>query len=64
VVYLTGYGFPRHRGGPMFFADTVGLANVVQVMQRFAQNPHADSTFWTPAPLLTQLAVEGKTFNG
>ena len=64
VVYLAGYGFPRHRGGPMFFADTVGLKNVVRAMGLFAQNPHADPTFWTPAPLLARLAAEGKTFNG
>ena len=64
VVYLAGYGFPRHKGGPMFHADTLGLYNVVRAMRRFAQNPHADSTFWKPAPLLAKLASEGKTFNG
>ena len=64
MVYLTGYGFPRHRGGPLFHADTVGLANVVARMQRFAANPHGDPGFWKPAPLLARLAAEGKTFNG
>ncbi len=39
MVYLTGYGFPLHRGGPMCYADTVGLFNVVQAMKRFAANP-------------------------
>jgi 3-hydroxyacyl-CoA dehydrogenase len=64
VVYLTGYGFPLHRGGPMFFADTAGLGNVVGAMRRFAANPHADPQSWEPAPLLARLAAEGKTFNG
>jgi 3-hydroxyacyl-CoA dehydrogenase len=63
MVYLTGYGFPLHRGGPMCYADTVGLFNVVQQMKRFAQNPHDDAGFWTPAPLLASLVAEGKTFN-
>jgi 3-hydroxyacyl-CoA dehydrogenase len=63
VVYLTGYGFPAHRGGPMFHADTVGLANVVKRMEQFARNPHGDPEFWKPAPLLARLAAEGKTFN-
>ena len=63
MVYLTGYGFPLHRGGPMFYADTVGLYSVVHAMSRFAQNPHADPEFWVPAPLLAKLAEEGKTFN-
>ena len=62
MVYLTGYGFPLHRGGPLCYADTVGLYNVVASMQRFAQNPHDDQAFWTPAPLLAKLAAEGKTF--
>jgi 3-hydroxyacyl-CoA dehydrogenase len=63
IVYLTGYGFPPFRGGPMFYADTVGLYNVVRAMNRFAANPHADPAFWKPAPLLASLAAEGKTFN-
>ena len=63
MVYLTGYGFPIFRGGPMLYADQVGLFNVVQSMNRFAQNPLDDASFWTPAPLLARLAAEGKTFN-
>jgi len=63
MVYLTGYGFPMHRGGPMNYADTVGLFNVSQAMKRFAANPHDDASFWKPAPLLAKLAAEGKTFN-
>jgi len=63
LVYLAGYGFPPFRGGPMFFADSVGLINVVRAMARFATNPHADPAFWKPARLLARLAAEGKTFN-
>lgn len=63
MVYLTGYGFPIHRGGPMQYADTVGLFNVVQSMQRFARNPLDDAQFWQPAPLLAKLVAEGKSFN-
>jgi 3-hydroxyacyl-CoA dehydrogenase len=62
MVYLTGYGFPLHRGGPMCYADTVGLYNVVAAMHRFAANPRDDAAFWTPAPLLARLAAEGKSF--
>jgi 3-hydroxyacyl-CoA dehydrogenase len=62
MVYLTGYGFPLWRGGPMCYADTVGLYNVVQAMKRFAANPLDDAQFWQPAPLLARLAAEGKTF--
>ncbi|SFR74100.1 short chain enoyl-CoA hydratase /3-hydroxyacyl-CoA dehydrogenase [Mitsuaria sp. PDC51] len=63
MVYLTGYGFPLWRGGPMCYADTVGLYNVVQAMKRFARNPHDDAKFWEPAPLLKRLADQGKGFN-
>jgi 3-hydroxyacyl-CoA dehydrogenase len=62
MVYLTGYGFPLHRGGPMCYADTQGLFNVVQTMKRFAANPRDDASFWQPAPLLAKLAAEGKSF--
>ncbi|WP_406625578.1 3-hydroxyacyl-CoA dehydrogenase NAD-binding domain-containing protein [Acidovorax sp. SDU_ACID1] len=62
MVYLTGYGFPIHRGGPMHYASEVGLFNVVQAMQRFARNPLDDARAWQPAPLLAQLAAEGKAF--
>ena len=63
MVYLMGYGFPIYRGGPMNYADQVGLFNVVQSMKRFAKNPLDDAKFWEPAPLLAKLAAEGKTFN-
>ena len=61
MVYLTGYGFPLYRGGPMFYADTVGLPNVLMTIERFAKGRHGEA--WKPAPLLVKLATEGKTFN-
>ena len=62
MVYLTGYGFPLFRGGPMFYADTVGLANVLTSMEKYAKGRHGDA--WSPAPLMVKLAGEGKAFNG
>ena len=62
LVYLNGYGFPLKRGGPMLYADQVGLPSVVRALRRFAAEPGADAS-WQPAPLLLQLAAEGKTFN-
>jgi 3-hydroxyacyl-CoA dehydrogenase len=64
VVYLTGYGFPRARGGPMFHADQVGLDRVVRRVREFASNPHSDPAFWTPAPLLERLAESGGSLSG
>ena len=61
MVYLTGYGFPLFRGGPMFYADTVGLPNIVMAMEKYAKGPHGEA--WKIAPLLARLAAEGKTFN-
>ena len=63
MVYLTGYGFPLWRGGPMKYADQMGLFNVAESMKRFARNPNDDAKFWQPAPLLAKLVAEGKTFN-
>ena len=63
MVYLTGYGFPIWRGGPMKYADQMGLFNVAESMKRFAQNPRDDAAFWQPAPMLAKLAAAGKTFN-
>lgn len=63
MVYLTGYGFPLWRGGPMCYAETQGLFNVVQAMKRFARNPADDAKFWQPAPLLARLVAEGKNFS-
>ena len=62
MVYLTGYGFPLFRGGPLCYADTFGLYNVVTAMKRFAANPADDAAFWQPAPLLAKLVAEGKSF--
>jgi 3-hydroxyacyl-CoA dehydrogenase len=61
MVYLTGYGFPLYRGGPMFYADTVGLVNVLGTIEQFARGRHGEA--WKPAPLLARLAAEGKGFN-
>lgn len=61
IVYLTGYGFPLFRGGPMFYADTIGLENVALAMAHYAKGHHGDA--WTPASLLLKLAAEGNTFN-
>ena len=62
MVYLSGYGFPLFRGGPMFYADAVGLPNVLGAIERYASGYHGEA--WTPAPLLVRLAAEGRTFNG
>ncbi|HEX3235922.1 MAG TPA: 3-hydroxyacyl-CoA dehydrogenase NAD-binding domain-containing protein [Gemmatimonadales bacterium] len=64
VVYLTGYGFPRSRGGPMFHADNVGLDRVLRRVREFGSNSHGDPGFWTPAPLLVRLAASAGTFSG
>ncbi len=59
IIYLNGYGFPAYRGGPMWYADTVGLKKVYDRISEFHQQ-HGE--LWEPAPLLKQLAEEGKTF--
>jgi 3-hydroxyacyl-CoA dehydrogenase len=68
LVYLTGYGFPAARGGPMFYADQLGLFRVARAMRRFALRATAaesgDAEFWSPAPLVEKLAAEGRTFGG
>jgi 3-hydroxyacyl-CoA dehydrogenase len=63
VVYLTGYGFPPFRGGPMHYADTLGLFGVVRAMHRLAGNPHGNPAVWEPASLLARLAAAGKSFS-
>ena len=60
ITYLYGYGFPAWRGGPMFYADTVGLQNVLARIEEFEKRHGPD--LWTPAPLLRRLAKGGKTF--
>ncbi len=62
MVYLTGYGFPPYRGGPMFYADTVGLPKVLASIEKFQKGYMGE--VWKPAPLLVKLAKEGKRFNG
>ena len=61
MVYLSGYGFPLWRGGPMFYADTVGLSKVLAAMEKHAKGYHGEC--WQPAALLSRLAAAGKTFN-
>jgi len=62
MVYLTGYGFPPYRGGPMFYADTVGLPKVLAAIEGFQKGYMGE--VWKPAPLLVKLAKDGKKFNG
>lgn len=63
IVYLTGYGFPVYRGGPMCYADELGVFAVANRMRELAQNPYGDPGFWTPAPLIERLASSGGSFN-
>ena len=58
VVYTSGYGFPRHRGGPMFYADTLGLDHVVARIRALAR--HHDPQYWQPSALLERLAASGE----
>ncbi|HEY2822208.1 MAG TPA: 3-hydroxyacyl-CoA dehydrogenase NAD-binding domain-containing protein [Candidatus Acidoferrum sp.] len=59
IIYLNGYGFPAHRGGPMWYADSVGLKKVYERVCEFERR-HGEN--WTPAPLLKQLAEQGQSF--
>ena len=60
VVYLYGYGFPRYRGGPMYHADSLGLANVADRIEHY--RARQGDCWWTPAPLIQRLAGQGKGF--
>jgi len=60
VTLVHGYGFPRHKGGPMKYADLVGLPQILADIQSFAKE---DPLFWQPAPLLVRLVQEGKNFD-
>jgi 3-hydroxyacyl-CoA dehydrogenase len=60
MTLLFGYGFPRYRGGPLMWADIVGLPDLLSDIENYAKE---DMTFWAPAPLLKELAASGKTFN-
>jgi 3-hydroxyacyl-CoA dehydrogenase len=59
IIYLNGYGFPAYRGGPMWYADTVGLKKVYERIREFQKQL---GRWWEPAPLLKRLAEQGKTF--
>ncbi len=59
IIFLNGYGFPAYRGGPMWYADTVGLRKVYDRVREFQ---HQHGSLWEPAPLLKQLAEQGKRF--
>ncbi len=61
MIFLTGYGFPSCRGGPLFHADTIGLENVVAAMKKFRKGNHGEC--WEVAPLLARLAAGQKTFH-
>ncbi|QLA82955.1 3-hydroxyacyl-CoA dehydrogenase [Acidovorax sp. JMULE5] len=60
VTFVAGYGFPRHRGGPMKWADMAGLPKVLADIREFAKD---DPLFWQPAPLLEKLVAEGRNFD-
>ncbi|MGA8648137.1 MAG: 3-hydroxyacyl-CoA dehydrogenase family protein, partial [Candidatus Sulfotelmatobacter sp.] len=59
IIYLNGYGFPAYRGGPMWYADTVGVKNVYDRVCEFRQQ---QGELWEPAPLLKRLAETNQTF--
>jgi 3-hydroxyacyl-CoA dehydrogenase len=59
IIYLNGYGFPAYHGGPMWYANAVGLRKVYERIREFEQRHGA---WWTPAPLVRRLAEQGKSF--
>lgn len=63
LVYLTGFGFPARRGGPLFHADTIGIRPILRRMQAFRRNGHGDANVWKAHPLLERLAAEQTNFN-
>ena len=60
IVWIYGYGFPVYRGGPMFYADQIGLKTIYDAILKYQKQVGAE--YWTPAPLLEKLAKEGKGF--
>jgi 3-hydroxyacyl-CoA dehydrogenase len=60
VVFLNGYGFPRHRGGPMKYADSIGLPKILQDILDFSKE---EPLFWRPSALLQRLVAEGRDFS-
>jgi 3-hydroxyacyl-CoA dehydrogenase len=61
VIYCYGFGFPRHHGGPMFYAETVGLPAVLAKVKEYRAR---FGDYWTPAPLLERMVAEGRSFYG
>ena len=59
AVFLFGYGFPRHHGGPMHYADSIGAAKLVERIEIYAKD---DSHYWKVPPMLLEMATTGKTF--
>ncbi|MES2264550.1 MAG: 3-hydroxyacyl-CoA dehydrogenase NAD-binding domain-containing protein [Pseudomonadota bacterium] len=59
VIWTAGYGFPDHRGGPMFMADQVGLERIVARLEHYGARRGNAFGYWTPAPLLAELARQG-----
>jgi len=59
AVFLFGYGFPRHRGGPLFYADTIGAKTLVERIKTYAKD---DPYYWQVPPLLQKMADDGSTF--
>ena len=60
VIYAAGYGFPRYRGGPMFYAQTIGLSNVVEGIERYSNQAHGEH--WQVSPFLSDLVQKNETF--
>jgi 3-hydroxyacyl-CoA dehydrogenase len=60
VVWTAGYGFPEHRGGPLFMADRIGLREVAQRLRHYAQTRGNAHGYWTTSALLDKLAAEGR----
>jgi len=60
VIYAAGYGFPRYRGGPMFYAQTIGLSNVVEGIERYSNQAHGEH--WQVSPFLSDLVQKNQTF--
>lgn len=60
IIWINGYGFPAYKGGPMFWADQIGLDNIVEAYRKYAKQ--FGQHYWQPAPLLEKLAREGKGF--